>query len=320
MRASTRLLRAVPRLAARPHGRVVSRGFAAEAAVTPPPAAPGRMLPLVAGLVIGGGGGFVAGRKFETWWKGKKYMKTMAARLPTAHDEMTSLRESELIKKTFSSSDIKGLFAALPKDDITLWEFKNALKKLQSTSVRFDNRLLQGKEGKEKMKLMKNTREINDEEALRIFRMFDLHNTGKIHTSEFVTILAIYCSGTEAERAELLFKVWDTDGDGVITREEMKHAHRRMPMSMTRCKIMTSIMFQLAKNKDSDRITLEEFKASPKTMHMVSDVMMSSNYMDFLNKENFPAMATAISQAYEETGVDHRNTRTVAKPEEALNK
>ena len=28
---------------------------------------------------------------------------------------------------------------------------------------------------------------------------------------------------------------------------------------------------------------------------------MSSNYMDFLNKENFPAMATAISQAYEET-------------------
>ena len=26
---------------------------------------------------------------------------------------------------------------------------------------------------------------------------------------------------------------------------------------------MTSIMFQLAKNKDSDRITLEEFKAPP---------------------------------------------------------
>ena len=68
------------------------------------------------------------------------------------------------------------------------------------------------------------------QQALRIFRMFDVDNDGKITAAEIVTILAVFAKADTAaekkEQARFLFDLWDYDGDGKIPKKEMREAYK----------------------------------------------------------------------------------------------
>ena len=54
-----------------------------------------------------------------------------------------------------------------------------------------------------------------------IFRRFDRNGEGVITLQEYMTIMYMMTDGTKDEKAENLFCLFDVDGDGELTREEM---------------------------------------------------------------------------------------------------
>jgi len=58
--------------------------------------------------------------------------------------------------------------------------------------------------------------------AARIFSVFDKDHNGHIDFNEFVVGLSVCCRGTFGERIKFLFRLFDVNGDGTISREEVK--------------------------------------------------------------------------------------------------
>ncbi|XP_022246137.1 EF-hand calcium-binding domain-containing protein 1-like [Limulus polyphemus] len=72
--------------------------------------------------------------------------------------------------------------------------------------------------------ILHNTFEMTDDILMdRIFRTFDADNDGIIDFGEWVTGLSIILRGTQDEKIDFCFKVYDLTGDRIITREEMFH-------------------------------------------------------------------------------------------------
>ncbi|KAJ3018287.1 UNVERIFIED_CONTAM: Neuronal calcium sensor 1 [Siphonaria sp. JEL0065] len=57
--------------------------------------------------------------------------------------------------------------------------------------------------------------------AERVFHMFDTDKNGSINFREFVSAISVSSKGTESEKLAWAFTLYDIDGDGVVTREEM---------------------------------------------------------------------------------------------------
>merc|ERR1719456_1678582 len=55
----------------------------------------------------------------------------------------------------------------------------------------------------------------------RLFAVFDRDNSGAIDFQEFLTGMALIYRGTLEEKKKFLFEMYDLDGDGVVTREEL---------------------------------------------------------------------------------------------------
>ncbi|XP_009999891.1 PREDICTED: EF-hand calcium-binding domain-containing protein 1 [Chaetura pelagica] len=55
----------------------------------------------------------------------------------------------------------------------------------------------------------------------RVFRAFDRNNKNRISAVEWVEGLAVFLRGTMAEKMKYCFQVYDLNGDGYISREEM---------------------------------------------------------------------------------------------------
>ena len=55
----------------------------------------------------------------------------------------------------------------------------------------------------------------------RLFSVFDLNDSGDISFQEFVTGMALVYHGTIDEKQKFLFEMYDLDGDGVVTRDEL---------------------------------------------------------------------------------------------------
>ncbi|CAG5109983.1 Oidioi.mRNA.OKI2018_I69.chr2.g4441.t1.cds [Oikopleura dioica] len=61
-----------------------------------------------------------------------------------------------------------------------------------------------------------------------IFKVFDINGDGTIDFEEFLSALSITSKGTMDEKLEWAFQVYDVDNTGTINREKMKQIVRAM--------------------------------------------------------------------------------------------
>lgn len=66
----------------------------------------------------------------------------------------------------------------------------------------------------------------------RVFRAFDKDNDSLISLEEWVKGMSVYLRGDLKERSKFAFNVYDLNGDGVISREEMFHLLKEVLMKL----------------------------------------------------------------------------------------
>jgi len=101
--------------------------------------------------------------------------------------------------------------------------------------------------------------------AAHVFRTFDNNGDGTIDFREFISSLSVTTRGTLEEKLQWAFHIYDIDGDGFITQNELfsiVKAVQKMvgaidDASITKTK-MTKIFNKMDKNHDS-QLSLEEF-------------------------------------------------------------
>jgi hypothetical protein len=109
-------------------------------------------------------------------------------------------------------------YTALPKWEITLWEFETALNKLNDAKLHWklpkpvaDVVKQFGKHAPTGREEYTWTKKVSSREAEALFKLFDLNGDRKIQSHELITSLAIFAKAEtnedKAERSRLLFKV-----------------------------------------------------------------------------------------------------------------
>mmetsp|Transcript_19481 Transcript_19481/g.74760 ORF Transcript_19481/g.74760 Transcript_19481/m.74760 type:complete len:290 (-) Transcript_19481:79-948(-) len=57
--------------------------------------------------------------------------------------------------------------------------------------------------------------------GLRLFDLFDKNEDGVVDVKEFIAGFSVLCKGTDEDKLDLTFQVFDKDGSGYITQEEL---------------------------------------------------------------------------------------------------
>merc|ERR1712126_84151 len=99
-----------------------------------------------------------------------------------------------------------------------------------------------------------------------VFRMYDSDNDGFIDFTEFMLVFYIMSDGTVEEVLAKIFKVFDVNGDGVISTKEMNKLIKDMygllktedPNIAAQNMIAKTAFVEMDKNKDG-KVTREEF-------------------------------------------------------------
>jgi len=65
----------------------------------------------------------------------------------------------------------------------------------------------------------------------RLFEVLDVNHDGTVDITEFISGLSFLCKGTVEEKLQLSFKVYDIDGNGFISKEEIQLMFKQAWMS-----------------------------------------------------------------------------------------
>jgi len=118
-----------------------------------------------------------------------------------------------------------------------------------------------GKITKEELKKALSSRKVSssDEDIDRIMGKVDVDGNGEIDFEEFCALMStpIETLSPEEEMKEA-FRVFDTDGDGVISKEELKQVMQQLDPDMSDADI-DDMMHEADTNKDG-KIDFNEFK------------------------------------------------------------
>lgn len=71
----------------------------------------------------------------------------------------------------------------------------------------------------------------------RLFTLFDIDKSGVIDYEEFVVGLAMFCRGTQKERLQVMFSMYDLAGDNAIHKQELAILLRHMPEETLRANV-----------------------------------------------------------------------------------
>eukprot|EP00397_Hematodinium_sp_SG-2012_P002308 GEMP01002314.1.p1 GENE.GEMP01002314.1~~GEMP01002314.1.p1 ORF type:complete len:865 (+),score=115.34 GEMP01002314.1:73-2667(+) len=99
----------------------------------------------------------------------------------------------------------------------------------------------------------------------RLFSVFDRDNSGAIDFQEFLTGMGLIYRGTVEEKKRFLFEMYDLDGDGVVTREELHTMLSHIPSAF---KILDAAM-------EGDRSNID-MSEDPETKSRIRNIVDSA--------------------------------------------
>jgi len=108
-----------------------------------------------------------------------------------------------------------------------------------------------------------------------IYNYLDLDGSGAIDAAELVCALNIFCSGESDEKVKICFTAFDTNGDGVLSREEFKNMlHTTLVTSRD---LLVDLLGHFAEEDDPDTVetvTLKSLKTDE--VEMIADAAFDS--------------------------------------------
>jgi len=107
-----------------------------------------------------------------------------------------------------------------------------------------------------------------------IFKVFDTDNSGTVDFKEFITALSISCRGSTDEKLEWAFRLYDQNGDGKISNQEMLQivealykmvgTMMKLPDDESTPEKRVNKLFSILDTDHDGQITFEEFKEGSK--------------------------------------------------------
>lgn len=133
--------------------------------------------------------------------------------------------------------------------------------------------------------------------AYRIFDAFDLNEDGHIDFSSFINLIHVMSpEGSTNEKASAMFRIYDVDSDGKISRQDLSYI---LSMVTHRPKSKDELMSGVALDASFDDIVKKEKDWDDFIGTIVNDVLASSSsdtYKEFLTFEDF-IQALAVTKA-----------------------
>jgi len=138
-------------------------------------------------------------------------------------------------------------------------EKEKLLETFKAIDVDHDGQLTKEELKQGYIKIMGMTNEMAEEEADRIMRTIDCNHNGSIDYSEFVNATISKNNILKKERLEAAFKIFDRNGDGRISPDEMRFLFNEGKTHGIPEKVWDDWIAQVDKNSDGG-ISLDEFK------------------------------------------------------------
>lgn len=124
---------------------------------------------------------------------------------------------------------------------------------------KFPDGSIDKKEFKDLIKLLLPSEDAEKQEGY-VFRLFDTSNDGKIDFIEFMTYYNVMTGGTTEEKLKSIFRVYDINSDGNITKKELKKLFKDLSkMGNPDIGKATNAFFDLVDEDENGKINLDEF-------------------------------------------------------------
>ncbi|XP_069127867.1 neurocalcin homolog [Argopecten irradians] len=125
--------------------------------------------------------------------------------------------------------------------------------------------------------------------AERVFRVFDTDGNGQVDFKEFM--MGIYVSGSpmdEERKLDWAFRMYDMNGDGYISREEMQYMFKaicrmtlaQLPETHSTPESLTDYFFEHFDENKDDKISIEEFISKAKTYQEIIHMLEVDPFLE----------------------------------------
>jgi len=188
----------------------------------------------------------------DTWFT--KAMEKQEVDRPLAIQNLTNLKNFG-----FESKLQEATWVYLVSYFATKEEKEKLLETFKALDVDHDGQLTKEELRLGYMKIMGMSNELAEEEAERIMRTIDTNNNGSIDYSEFVNATISKANLLKKERLEAAFKVFDRNGDGKISADEMRFLFNEGKTHGIPEKVWEEWINQVDKNADGG-ISIDEFR------------------------------------------------------------